>query len=107
MKGHKNNMNITELTKSNFDEKVAFGRSLVDFWAAWCGPCRAVAPIIDEVAKETAGRVNVYKVNVDNEGELAARFEVMSIPTIIIFDNGKEVNRFVGVQSKAALLAEL
>jgi thioredoxin 1 len=100
-------MNITELTKNNFDEKVAVGRSLVDFWAAWCGPCRAVAPIIDEIAKETAGRVNVYKINVDNESELAVRFDIMSIPTIVIFDNGKEVNRFIGVQSKAALLAVL
>jgi len=100
-------MNITDLTMSNFDEKVAQGRSLVDFWAPWCGPCRAFAPTLDEIAEETAGRVNVYKINVDEEGELAARFDIMSIPTLIIFDDGKEVNRFIGGQPKAALLAEL
>ena len=100
-------MNITELTLNNFEEKVAKGRSLVDFWAPWCGPCRAFAPILDEIAEETAGRVNVYKINVDEEVELAAMFDIMSIPTLIIFDKGKEKERFIGAQSKAALLAKL
>jgi len=77
---------------------------LVDFWAPWCGPCRMVAPIVNEIAEEQQGKVRVGKVNVDNQQPLATKFKVRSIPTLILFRNGKEVNRFVGVKPKKVLL---
>lgn len=96
-----------EFTKENFDSEVSQGISLIDFWAEWCGPCKMIAPTIDELAREYSGRVKVGKVNVDNEMELAERFGVMSIPTIVIMKDGKEVKRFVGVQPKAVLVSAL
>lgn len=83
------------------------GVMLVDFWAEWCGPCRMLAPVIDQLAKEYDGRVIVGKVNVDDEPELAQQYGVMSIPNIVILKNGKEVDRLVGVQPKGNFTARL
>lgn len=93
------------ITKDNFEQEVLKSdkKVLVDFWASWCGPCRMLSPIIDEVAKET-DKVKVGKVNVDEESDLATQFAVMSIPTLILFENGKPIKQVVGVQSKSAIL---
>jgi len=98
-----------ELTAADFEEKVTKSDKpvLVDFFAPWCGPCQALAPTIEEVAKEMEGKAGVYKVNVDDQGELANRFNVMSIPTIVIFKDGKPVNQMVGAQSKDKLIKAL
>ena len=93
------------ITKDNFEQEVLKSdkKVLVDFWASWCGPCRMLSPIIDEIAKET-DKVKVGKVNVDEESDLATQFAVMSIPTLILFENGKAIKQTVGVQSKTAIL---
>lgn len=89
------------LTKENFDKEVIKSEVpyLVDFWASWCGPCRMVSPIIDELAAEYAGKIKVGKVNVDEQGELAAEYAIVSIPTIMIFKNGKVEQKIVGAHS--------
>ena len=94
------NMSTLHLTTANFDEEIGNDRALVDFWAAWCGPCKMLGPVIDELAEEYTGRVKVVKIDVDNEKELARRFKIMSIPTVILIENGAEINRFVGVKEK-------
>lgn len=93
---------IIIVTKDNFDEQVLKSDSpvVVDFWAQWCGPCRAVAPIMDELAEAFDGKVRIAKVNVDDEGELAAKFRVMSIPTVMIFKGGQSVEKVIGARSK-------
>lgn len=92
-----------EITKENFEQEVIKSDIpvLVDFWAAWCGPCRMIAPIIEELADELDGVVKVGKVDVDEQPELAYQFNVMSIPTLIVFKNGKAVEQNVGLMSKA------
>ena len=80
---------------------------LVDFWAEWCGPCKMIAPILDEVAGEQQGKVKVMKVNVDEQPDLARRFDVMSIPTLILFKDGAPAKRLVGARGKGQLLADL
>ena len=87
------------LNKSNFEEEVLKSEKpvLVDFWASWCGPCRMLAPTVDALADDYASVVKVGKVNVDEENELAMRYKVASIPTLILFKNGEAVNRSVGV----------
>lgn len=87
--------------KADFEKEVMQGTGvvLVDFWASWCGPCRMVGPIIDQLAEEYAGKVTVGKVNVDEESALASEFAVVSIPTIIVFKDGKQVEKLVGVRS--------
>ncbi len=99
-------MSEITLTVDNFEEKVlkADKPVLVDFWATWCMPCRMIAPIVEEIAEETAGQAYVGKVNVDDQAELAARYRVSSIPTLIVFENGQEQRRTVGVQDKEELL---
>jgi thioredoxin 1 len=99
--------NAVELTTQNFDTSVSNGVTLVDFWAEWCGPCRMIAPVLDEIAGEYAGKARVAKVNIDNEGDLAARFRVNSIPTLLVIKNGQEKGRFIGVQPKAKITAAL
>ena len=91
-----------KFTKDNFEQLVlqADKPVLVDFWATWCMPCRMLAPTIEEIAEEADGRAYVGKVNVDEEPQLALQYGVRSIPTLIFFENGKEVNRMVGVQDK-------
>ena len=93
------------VTKSNFQSEVLRSTipALVDFWATWCAPCRAVAPILDELALKYKGRFTIGKVNVDEHPELAAQFGVLNIPTLIFFKGGQEVDRAVGVQPKSQL----
>ncbi|MCS7282586.1 MAG: thioredoxin [Anaerolineae bacterium] len=97
------------VTDADFEEIVLKSRLpvLVDFWAAWCGPCRAVAPIVERLAEEFAGRALVAKLDVDRNPLTAQRYGVMSIPTLIFFRNGQEVDRLVGVQPESALRARL
>jgi len=96
-----------ELTKDNFDSTVESGVTLVDFWAEWCGPCKMMTPILDELAQEYADTATVGKINVDDQGDLAAKFEVSSIPTLLVIKDGEVANRFVGVTSKADLASAL
>lgn len=98
-------MEPVTLTQENFQTEVldAKGIVLVDFWAAWCGPCRMLSPVVDEVAAELPG-VKVGKVNIDEQPDLAAQFDVMSIPTLVVFKDGKAVNQSVGVIPKEAIL---
>jgi thioredoxin 1 len=96
-----------EITTNTFDEKTKEGVSLVDFWAPWCGPCRMVAPTIEELAKSYEGKVTIGKVNVDENQELAARFGVKSIPTILFFKQGEQVDSVVGVKPKQAFEEKL
>ncbi len=92
-------MAIQELKSATFDEAIRKDKLvLVDFWAVWCGPCRMVSPVIDALADEYAGRVTVGKLNVDEEQEIAIRYGVMSIPTVILFKDGEEAERLVGVR---------
>lgn len=95
-------MNEKKFTAANFEAEVLAAEKpvLVDFWATWCMPCRMLAPVVEEVADETVGRAVVGKVNVDEENELARRYRVASIPTLIVFENGAEVRRSVGVIEK-------
>ncbi|HEY8529140.1 MAG TPA: thioredoxin [Paenibacillaceae bacterium] len=95
------------LTKENFQKTVEQGVSLVDFWAPWCGPCRMQEPIIEELAREMGDRATIAKLNVDDEPELASRYGVMSIPTLILFKDGQPVDKLVGLQSKETLKARL
>ena len=102
-------MNELIFTDSNFESEVLKSNLpvLVDFFAAWCGPCRMQGPIVEEVAKEIGAKARVGKMDVDASPETAGRFDVMSIPTLIIFKNGEAVQRLVGLQTKDDLLAEL
>ena len=96
---------VVELTGSNFDQEVVTASTpvLVDMWAAWCGPCRMIAPMVEELAGTYQGQVKVGKVNVDDHPQLAAQFRVMNIPTLLLFKGGKEVDRIVGVVPKEEL----
>ena len=96
---------MVQFDQKTFDETLAEGKlMMVDFWAAWCGPCRMLGPVIEDLAAKYEGKVVVGKVNVDEQQALAIRYGVMSIPTVIYFKNGLEVKRFVGVQTKDKLL---
>ena len=94
--------NILTLTKANFDQEVIKSGQpvLVDFWAEWCGPCKMIAPILDELAAEYDGRVKIGKVNIDDHQELAIQYRVNSIPTLLFIKNGQVVDQIVGMKSK-------
>lgn len=99
---------ITEVNASNFDSLLQEQLPvLVDFWAPWCGPCRMVSPIVDQIADELAGRLFVAKCNVDENQDIAMRYGVMSIPTLVILKGGAEANRIVGAMPKPKLLEEI
>lgn len=102
-------MAVLHIKEDNFEQEVLKSDLpvLVDFWAEWCGPCRAIGPIIEEIALELAGKLKVAKVNVDDAQELAAKFNVMSIPTLLIFKNGELVEQMIGAMSKDAFLEKI
>jgi len=101
-------MEIT-LTQDNFEKEVLQSTIpvLVDFWAVWCGPCKIQNPILEEIAKELAGKVKIAKLDVDQYPDLAGNYNVMSIPTLKIFKNGQVVSEMIGLQSRERLLSEL
>jgi len=96
-----------ELTGANFEATLKEGVSLVDFWAPWCGPCRMIAPVIEELSEDYDGKAKVCKVNTDEEQDIAVKFGIRSIPTIMIFKNGEMVDQIVGAQSKQALASKI
>ncbi len=98
---------ILTLTDKNFQQQTKNRLVLVDFWAEWCAPCRMMAPILNDVASELTGNAHVGKVNIEQYQSLAQRYKVRSIPTLILFKNGVEVNRFVGIKTKEFLLKEI
>ena len=97
------------ISDATFDEEIGASAEpvIVDFWAEWCGPCKMIAPVLDEIATEQAGKVRIAKLNVDDNPDVARRFDVMSIPTLIIFKDGEPQKRLVGAKGKGQLLEEL
>jgi len=98
---------IKELTDNNFAAMVKNGVTLVDFWASWCMPCKMMAPILNETAEELGNTAKIAKLDVDANRSSSAKYGVRSIPTLVLFKNGKEINRFVGVKTKSFLLSEI
>ena len=103
---------ITKLTDATFDETISGSEQpvVVDFWAEWCGPCKMIAPVLEELAKENGGKLRIAKLNVDENPNTAMRYNVMSIPTLLVFkpgESGQEARRLVGAKGKAQLLQEL
>ncbi len=96
-----------ELTNDNFEATTSEGVALVDFWAPWCGPCRMIAPVIEELAEEYDGKAKICKVNTDEEQEIAVKFGIRSIPTLIFLKDGQVVDQIVGAQSKQVLAEKL
>ena len=97
--------NIVSLTQENFDQEVIKSSTpvLVDFWAQWCNPCRALTPILDELAQEYEGRIRIGKVNIDEHQEIAAQYGIRSIPTLLLFQQGQVAEQLVGLRSKRDL----
>lgn len=99
--------NIKTLNNKNFKSQIKSGIVLVDFWAPWCGPCKMMTPVLNDVAETESGKVTIGKVNVDNQQQLAQKFKIKNIPTLVLFNNGKEVNRYMGVKTKKFLVKEV
>lgn len=99
-------MSVTELNKDNFEKEVMEANVpvLIDFWASWCGPCRMMSPVIDKIAEEMGDKLKVCKVNVDENHELAEKYEIMTIPAFIVIKNGAEAGRTIEVQPKEDIL---
>ena len=99
-------MSVVNLNEKNFEEEVLKSEKpvLIDFWASWCGPCRMMSPVIDKIAEDMKNQVKVCKINIDEEQNLAVKYNVMSIPTFIVFKNGKEEARSVGVQDETEIV---
>jgi thioredoxin 1 len=100
---------VLELTDATFDEQIGSSETavVVDFWAEWCGPCKMVAPILEEIAKEHQGKVVIAKLNIDENPEVAMRYSIMSIPTMLVFKGGEPVDRIVGARPKTYILGQL
>jgi len=96
-----------ELNNSNFDATVAEGVTMVDFWAPWCGPCRMIAPVVEELAEDFDGKATIAKVNTDEEQEIAVKYGIRSIPSILFFKNGEVVDQMVGASSKDAFAEKI
>ena len=94
---------VEELNSSNFEKKTKGKKAIVDFWAPWCGPCRMMAPVFEELAKEFKGKLDFFKLNVDDNDSIAERFSVQGIPCLVMIKDGKEVDRIVGFQQKDSL----
>ncbi len=101
--------NIIELSDATFDEQIGAAETpiLVDFWAEWCGPCKKIAPVLEEISNEQEGRLTIAKLNIDDNPDVAQRYGVMSIPTLLLFKDGKLANTMVGAKGKYQLLSEL
>ncbi|MDQ4069114.1 MAG: thioredoxin [Actinomycetota bacterium] len=101
--------NLRELTNETFDEEVGSSELplIVDFWAEWCGPCRMVAPVLEQIASENEGKVRLAKLNVDDAPAVAQRYGIMSIPTLMVFQDGQAKKRIVGAKGKGQLLEDL
>jgi thioredoxin 1 len=102
--------NVAELTADNFDDAITAAAGtpmVVDFWAEWCGPCKMIAPILDEIAGEQEGKVTIAKINVDDHQSIGMRYQVMSLPTMLVFENGEITKRITGAKSKSQLMEEI
>jgi thioredoxin 1 len=101
--------NVKTLSDSTFTEEIGAATEpvIVDFWAEWCGPCKMIAPVLDEIAAEHEGKISIAKLNVDDNPKVARDFEVMSIPTLIVFKDGQPAKRLIGAKGKGQLLDEL
>ena len=102
-----NSPKIKVLTDKNFQHQVKNGLILVDFWASWCIPCKMMAPVLNDVAEEITGNVHVGKLNVEHNQAIAAKYNIRNIPTMVLYNNGKEINRFVGAKSKDFLIKQI
>ncbi len=102
-----NHERIVVLSDQNFENKIKTGLSLVDFWAAWCMPCKVMAPILNRVAEDIGDKASVCKIDIQQYPSVAAKYNVRSIPTLILFNNGKEIKRFMGVKDKEFLINQI